>query len=87
MITPWYADVGRALPPGSALPAVLNTTYFHANAIAVPLGVLSAWAFAGILAMIMAAILHPPTPGQRSQPEPTSEPAARQRAAKHRATA
>ena len=67
MITPWYADLGKALPPGSALPAVLNTTYFHANAIALPLGVLSAWAFAGTLAMFMAAILHRPIPGQRKQ--------------------
>ena len=36
MITPWYADVGKALPPGAALPAVLNTTYFNGNAITHP---------------------------------------------------
>jgi hypothetical protein len=87
MITPWYADLGRALPPGSALPSVLNTTYFHANAITVPLGILSAWALAGIVAMIMAAILHPPIPGQPTQTEPSSEAAAGQPVARHRATA
>src|SRR5215469_1117342 len=62
MITPWYADLGKALPAGSALPAVLNTTYFHANAITTPLLILSAWALAGILALALAAILHAPIP-------------------------
>jgi hypothetical protein len=87
MITPWYADVGRALPPGNALPAVLNTTYFSGNAIAVRLGILSAWAFAGILAMVMAMILHPPIPGQRSQSAPTDAVPTRGTAAKNRAIA
>src|SRR5215469_8618809 len=85
MITPWYADVGKALPPGSALPAVLNTTYFSGNAILTPLLVLSAWALAGILAMVMVAILHPPIPGQRAQPE--SADAAAKTTTRHRATA
>jgi hypothetical protein len=85
MITPWYADVGKALPPGSALPAVLNTTYFSGNAILAPLLVLSAWALAGILAMVMVAILHPPIPGQRAQPE--SADAAAKTTIRHRATA
>jgi hypothetical protein len=87
MITPWYADVGRALPAGNALPSVLNTTYFHASAITPRLLVLSAWALAGILAMIMATILHPPIPGQRAQSEPADAAAADRPAARHRATA
>jgi len=87
MITPWYADLGKALPPGNALPAVLNTTYFDGNAIGTRLGILGAWAFAGLLAMVMAAILHPPIPGQRAQQEPDSGAAARRPAARHRATA
>jgi hypothetical protein len=85
MITPWYADVGKALPPGNALPAVLNTTYFSGNAIAGPLGILSAWALAGILAMVMAAILHPPIPGQRPQSEPAEAAASGRAAARYRA--
>jgi len=85
MITPWYADLGKALPPGSALPAVLNTTYFSGNAILTPLLVLSAWALAGILAMVMVAILHPPAPGQRAQPD--SGDAAASATTRNRATA
>ncbi len=67
MITPWYADLGKALPAGSALPAVQNTVYFNGNAITTPLVILSAWALAGVLAMLMAALLHPPLPGERAQ--------------------
>jgi hypothetical protein len=64
MITPWYADLGKALLPGSALPAVKNTVYFNGNNITTPLLILSAWALAGALAMAMAALLHPPIPGE-----------------------
>jgi hypothetical protein len=67
MITPWYADLGRALPPGTAQPAVRNVTYFGGNAIADPLLVLSAWALAGIIALALAAALHPRTGGQPGQ--------------------
>jgi hypothetical protein len=87
MITPWYADLGKALPPGNLLPSVLNTTYFGGNAITTRLLVLSAWALAGIIAMIMVMILHPPTPGQRAKAEPVGTAAASGRAAAiHRAT-
>lgn len=66
MITPWYADLGKALPPGTAQPAIRNVTYFSGNAIIDPLLVLSAWALAGVIALVMAAVLHPPArqPGQ-----------------------
>jgi hypothetical protein len=67
MITQWYADLGKALLPGSAMPAVQNTVYFNGSNIATPLLILSAWALAGILAMIMAAFLHPPVPGQKAE--------------------
>src|SRR5215472_15555969 len=86
MITPWYADVGKALPPGSALPAVLNTTYFNGNAILTPLLVLSAWALAGVIAMLLVMILHPPIPGQRSQSNATTGATVRATTARHRAT-
>jgi hypothetical protein len=76
MITPWYADLGKALLPGSALPAVENTTYFNGHGITTPLLVLSAWALAGIIAMVIAAILRPPIPGQRSKSEPAHTAAA-----------
>jgi len=87
MITPWYADLGKALPAGSALPAVLNTTYFHANAITTPLLILSAWALAGILALALAAILHAPIPGQQPPAEQATDAAARRLAPAHRANA
>jgi hypothetical protein len=69
MITPWYADLGKALPPGTAQPAIRNVTYFSGNAIINPLLVLSAWALAGVIALVLAAILHPPSrqPGQRPE--------------------
>jgi hypothetical protein len=68
MITPWYADLGKALPPGTAQPAIRNVTYFSGNAIIDPLLVLSAWALAGVIALVLAAVLHPPArqPGQRA---------------------
>jgi hypothetical protein len=67
MITQWYADLGKALPPGTALPAVQNTIYFDGNAITRPLLVLSAWALVGAVALALAGKFHPPMPG-----EPTS---------------
>jgi hypothetical protein len=68
MITPWYADLGKALPPGAAQPAIRNVTYFNSNAITQPLLVLSAWALAGIIGLVLAAVLHPGS--RRQQPEP-----------------
>ena len=68
MITQWYADLGKALLPGSAIPAIQNTVYFNGNNITRPLLILSSWALAGLLAMVMAAILHPPMPGQQTSP-------------------
>jgi len=72
MITQWYADLGKALPPGTAQPVVRNVTYFNSNAILDPLLVLSAWALAGVIALALAAFLHPPTrqPGQNPQQTP-----------------
>ncbi len=64
MITQWYADLGKALPAGSALPAVQNTVYFNGNAITTPLLILSAWAVAATIALALVAILRPPMPGQ-----------------------
>lgn len=81
MITPWYADLGRALPAGSALPAVQNTVYFSGNAITGPLLVLSGWALAGLVALALAGIFHPPCPAARSRsltsPRAPELPAAR----------
>jgi hypothetical protein len=67
MITPWYADVGRALLPGAGQSTVRNVTYFNGNAVTDPLLVLSAWALAAIIALALAALLHPAIPGQRSE--------------------
>lgn len=73
LITQWYADLGRALLPGSAMPAVQNTVYFNGNNILDPLLILSAWALAGILALVMAAFLHPPIPGQTAKEHEQSQ--------------
>ena len=67
MITPWYADLGKAFPAGAAQPTVRNVTYFNGHAIIDPLLVLSAWALAGVIALALAAILHPPVPGKSAQ--------------------
>jgi hypothetical protein len=90
MITPWYADLGKALPAGSALPAVQNTVYFNGNAITTPLLILSAWAVASMIALALVAVLHPPQPGRQQpradQPAGTGTPsgAAVRRAGHHR---
>lgn len=67
MITQWYADLGRALPVGTAQPAVRNVTYFSGNALVEPMLILSAWALAGVIALVLAALLHPPMPRQPGQ--------------------
>jgi len=77
MITPWYADLGKALPPGTAQPAIRNVTYFDGNAITDPLLVLSAWALAGVIALVLAAVLHPRAPGAAGQ-SPRQQQRARQ---------
>ncbi len=67
MITQWYASLGKALPPGTAQPAIRNVTYFNGNAIRDPLLILSAWAVAGVIGLVMAAVLHPAVRGQSGQ--------------------
>jgi hypothetical protein len=74
MITQWYADIGRVLPPGAGQTAVRNVTYFHGNALVHPLLYLSAWALAGTIALALAAVLGPPVPGQRGQAVPPGQP-------------
>lgn len=73
MITQWYADLGRALPPGATQSTVRNVTYFHGNAITDPLLILSAWALAGSIALVLAAFLHPPMPHQPGQSPDTTK--------------
>ena len=41
-------------------PAIRNVTYFGGNAIIDALLVLSGWALAGAIALVLAAVLHPP---------------------------
>lgn len=72
MITPWWADLGKSLPVGSAQPAVRNVTYFNSHAVVDPLLILSAWALAGVVALVLAALLHPPMPGKPSRPADTA---------------
>jgi hypothetical protein len=75
MITPWYADLGKALPPGATQPAVRNVTYFNGNAIIDPLLILSAWALAGAMALALAALMHPPMPGKKAEGATNNVPA------------
>jgi hypothetical protein len=70
MITPWYADRGKALPAGAALPSIQNTVYFNGADITLRLLILSAWALGGAIALLTAAIFHrpaPPLPGQQAK--------------------
>jgi hypothetical protein len=76
MITPWYADLGKALPPGATQPAVRNVTYFNGNDIIDPLLILSAWALAGAIALALTAILRPPMPGKKADAATGNSPAA-----------
>ena len=80
LITPWYADVGRALLPGAALPAVQNIVYFNGNAIATQLIVLSAWSAAGAIALAMAMFI------RRTADVPAPRPPADDAAATARTT-
>jgi hypothetical protein len=73
MITQWYADLGKALPAGSAMPAIQNAIYFNGNAITTPLLILSAWALAGAIALGLVAVFHPRVPGRQS-PQPDQPP-------------
>jgi hypothetical protein len=77
MITQWYADLGRALLPGAGQTTVRNVTYFNGAAIIDPLLIVSAWALAAIVALALAALLHPAVPGQgRQNPNEVSAAAA-----------
>ncbi len=76
MITQWYADLGKALPAGSALPAVQNTIYFNANATVRPLLILSAWALAGAIALALVGVFRPPMPRQPGSTAPADHAAA-----------
>ncbi len=86
MITPWYADLGMALPPGATQTTVRNVTYFSGNAITVPLLILSAWALAGLIALAMAALLNPPMPHQGGQKPDAAASSAAATADRHEAS-
>jgi hypothetical protein len=76
MITPWYADLGEVLPPSATQTAVRNVTYFSGHAITDPLLILSAWALASVIALIMAAFLGTPTSRQAGlNPSAAASPA------------
>ena len=67
LITPWYADLGHALLPGAALPAVQNIVYFNGDAITTQMIVLSAWAAAGAIALALTMFIRRPV---ATVPEP-----------------
>jgi len=60
-VTSWYADLGKALPAGAALPAVRDVVSFGGHALAAPLLVLCLWA--GI-SVILSAL---PAPRRRGR--------------------
>lgn len=64
---PWRT-LGPLLPPGAGTTLVRNVAYFQANAIAVPLLVLAAYALVGSIITILAARHRTPTTIAETQP-------------------
>ncbi|MFJ2515100.1 DUF3533 domain-containing protein [Streptomyces griseoviridis] len=57
MLPPFWKAVGPALPPGAGTWAARSIAYFKGNAMTAQLLVLSAWALAGIVVTLAAAVL------------------------------
>ncbi|HLL37692.1 MAG TPA: DUF3533 domain-containing protein, partial [Streptomyces sp.] len=57
MLPPFWEAIGPALPPGAGTWTARSIAYFDGNATLGPLLVLSAWAAAGILITLAAAVL------------------------------
>ncbi|MFC7975818.1 DUF3533 domain-containing protein [Streptomyces cinereoruber] len=57
MLPPFWEAIGPALPPGAGTWAARSISYFHGNDMTSALLVLSAWAVAGVLITMLAAVL------------------------------
>ncbi|WP_411576650.1 DUF3533 domain-containing protein [Streptomyces mutabilis] len=57
MLPPFWQAIGPALPPGAGTWAARSISYFHGNGMTPALLVLSAWAVAGVLITMVAAVL------------------------------
>ncbi|MFJ2651366.1 ABC transporter permease [Streptomyces sp. NPDC087420] len=57
LLPDFWRSIGPALPPGSATWVARSIAYFHGNAIAVRLIVLSAWAVGGTLLLLVMSSL------------------------------
>ncbi|MGW1950821.1 DUF3533 domain-containing protein, partial [Streptomyces sp. NPDC001940] len=65
MLPPFWQAIGPALPPGAGTWAARSISYFDGNGMTSSLLVLSAWAVAGILITLLAAVIR-----QRRAAEP-----------------
>lgn len=72
MLPPFWEAIGPALPPGAGTWAARSITYFDGNSMTSSLLVLSAWAVAGVVITMLAAVLRqrratePGSPGETS---------------------
>ncbi|MFF7332075.1 DUF3533 domain-containing protein [Streptomyces sp. NPDC008150] len=57
MLPPFWKAIGPALPPGAGTWTARSIAYFKGNAVTAPLLVLSAWAVAGTVITLLAAVL------------------------------
>jgi hypothetical protein len=55
LLPPFFAFIGRWLPPGATVGALRNAVYFPHAQHAEPLVVLAAWSIAGIAALLLAS--------------------------------
>jgi hypothetical protein len=55
LLPPFFAFIGRWLPPGATVSALRNAVYFRHDQHAEPLVVLAGWSIAGIAALLLAS--------------------------------
>ncbi|MEU1281749.1 DUF3533 domain-containing protein [Streptomyces sp. NPDC005805] len=77
MLPPFWEAIGPALPPGAGTWAARSISYFDGNNMTSALLVLAAWAVAGILVTMVAAVLRQrrspePGPGAETEPGPVA---------------
>ncbi|GAA2090330.1 DUF3533 domain-containing protein [Streptomyces albiaxialis] len=56
LIPPFWRAIGDWLPAGAGTTAVRNTVYFSGNALAAPMLVLSIWAVAGVVLLLIGSM-------------------------------
>ncbi|MXM63516.1 DUF3533 domain-containing protein [Streptomyces sp. HUCO-GS316] len=72
LLPPFWQAIGPALPPGAGTWTARSIAYFDGNDVTVSLLVLSAWALAGVVITLLAAVLRRK---QRPARDPSAPPA------------